>query len=67
MESSLFKTSSDFCIRKTEIMVYKRKSMEKKKEGMGSTIDQNLSFKNIMKDVALFGKHSLHLFAILFG
>jgi hypothetical protein len=29
--------------------------MEKKKEGMGSTIDQNLSFKNIMKDVALFG------------
>jgi hypothetical protein len=41
--------------------------MEKKKEGMGSTIDQNLSFKNIMKDVALFGKHSLHLFAILFG
>nr|AAL84935.1 At2g44820/T13E15.17 [Arabidopsis thaliana] len=36
-------------------MVYKRKSMEKKKEGMGSTIDQNLSFKNIMKDVALFG------------
>lgn len=32
-----------------------RKPMEKKKEGM----DQDLSFKKILKDVELFGKHTL--------
>ncbi|KAG7570489.1 hypothetical protein ISN45_Aa04g030820 [Arabidopsis thaliana x Arabidopsis arenosa] len=34
--------------------MYNRKPMEKKKEGMGS-IDQDLSFRKIMKDVELFG------------
>lgn len=40
--------------------MYNRKPMEKKKEGMGS-VDQDLSFRKIMKDVELFGKHSLSL------
>lgn len=45
--------------------MYNRKPMEKKKEGMGS-IDQDLSFKKIMKDVELFGNtlFSLNLIAM---
>ena len=40
--------------------MYNRKSMAKNKQAMDDdAVDPNMSFKNIMKDVQHFGKHSL--------